>query len=81
VAKHANARKTVVKMETEGLVHRIRVEDDGSGFDPDKLMDEEEIPHFGLFSIRVRLESIGGKFLLKTSPGNGTSATLTIPLS
>ncbi len=81
VAKHANARKTVVKMETEGLVHRIRVEDDGSGFDPDKLMDEEGIPHFGLFSIRVRLESIGGKFLLKTSPGNGTSATLTIPLS
>jgi PAS domain S-box-containing protein len=81
VAKHANASKTIVKMETERLLHRIHVEDDGRGFDADNLTHEEGIPHFGLFSIRVRLESMGGRFRIKTSPGNGTSATLTIPLS
>ncbi len=81
VAKHAKANKIIMKMETEGCLYRIHVEDDGRGFDADNLMHEQGIPHFGLFSIRVRLESIGGKFKIETTPGNGTRAKLSIPLS
>jgi signal transduction histidine kinase len=35
---------------------------------------------FGLFSIRERLESIGGRFRLESSPGNGTKVTLMVPI-
>ncbi|HEY6085209.1 MAG TPA: hypothetical protein VIU63_07415, partial [Nitrospira sp.] len=36
---------------------------------------------FGLFSIRERMLSLGGHFELESSPGNGTTATLVMPLS
>jgi signal transduction histidine kinase len=34
---------------------------------------------FGLFSIRERLEMIGGSFDLDAAPGRGTQVTLTAP--
>ena len=36
---------------------------------------------FGLFSIRERMLSLGGRFDLKASPGKGTVATLVLPIT
>ena len=38
------------------------------------------IPSFGLFSIRERMISLGGRFELVSRPGEGTTATLVLPL-
>ena len=35
---------------------------------------------FGLFSIRERMRALGGSFDLQSSPGQGTTATLVLPL-
>jgi signal transduction histidine kinase len=35
---------------------------------------------FGLFSIRERLEELGGRFEIESKPGAGCKATMTAPL-
>jgi signal transduction histidine kinase len=36
---------------------------------------------FGLFSIRERMMALGGSFDIQSVPGQGTNATLTLPLT
>lgn len=65
---------------------RIIVSDDGAGFDPAAVAAG---PHpsggisskFGLFSIEERMLSLGGRFELYSTPGQGTTATLMLPLT
>jgi signal transduction histidine kinase len=35
---------------------------------------------FGLFSIRERMRGLGGKLDIRSSPGNGTTASLELPV-
>jgi len=82
VVKHANAKK--IKVSIQKVDHRIHicVEDDGVGFDSAKA--ESMITNkktFGLFSIRERLEHLGGNLEIKSSPGCGCRITITSPLS
>lgn len=61
----------------------IQISDQGAGFD---LADARKKAHastsgFGLLSIRERMLSLGGRFELESSPGNGTRATLVLPLT
>ena len=63
----------------EGNVHRITIRDNGAGFDPDQKTDEKET-HIGLQNVKNRIEQMcGGKMLLKSEIGRGTSVTLLIP--
>jgi signal transduction histidine kinase len=36
---------------------------------------------FGLFSIRERMTALGGSFDMRSAPGQGTTATLILPVS
>jgi signal transduction histidine kinase len=65
----------------ELLANVIRHSDDGIGFDPAKVgpgMDEKGA--FGLFSIRERLEPLGGQMNVASKLGQGTQVTLVGPL-
>ena len=75
VAKHAQARHAKVVINKEGDRLQIQVEDDGVGFNVAK----SRTAGFGLFSIRERLDRIGGSLKVKSRPGHGTLVTLTIP--
>lgn len=37
--------------------------------------------HFGLFSLRERMEAMGGSFNIQSAPGQGTTARLTLPFA
>ena len=76
VAKHAQAHHAKVVIEKDGDQLRIQVEDDGVGFNVAK----SGAAGFGLFSIRERLDHIGGHLKVKSKPGHGTVVTLAIPL-
>ncbi len=72
---------------------RIEIQDQGRGMEPDVLMRAGE-PFFttkddggpsrgmglGLFLARAVLERLGGRLLLDSAPGRGTTATLVLPI-
>lgn len=84
--KHANVRQvTLILRQINGSLH-ITVSDQGKGFDPEtvKLVVKtggSPTSGFGLFSIRERMLSLGGRFDLNASPGKGTEATLVLPIT
>jgi PAS domain S-box-containing protein len=82
VVKHARTTSASMSMfqdDTESL--HITVSDQGVGFDPKKrLKDIGENNRFGLFSIRERLELIGGDLEIETSPGHGAVIHIIVPL-
>jgi PAS domain S-box-containing protein len=81
VIKHANATRAVVAVRRREEQVEIRVEDDGVGFDTEGVrLRVGQDGGFGLFSIRERLDVIGGTFEMSSSPGVGSRATLRAPL-
>jgi signal transduction histidine kinase len=53
---------------------RLRVTDDGDGFDPGK-----RTAGFGLLSMQERAKAIGGQFRLDSGLGRGTEIEVVIP--
>jgi len=76
--KHAGIDKAAVKMvRSDGHIHII-IEDRGIGFHPQWF--ESKTDGFGLFSLRKRLEQLGGAMEVVSAPGAGTRVTLRAPL-
>ena len=84
VAKHALSKQaSIIAEESEGKL-RIVVEDQGVGFDLLAIATQKDSPlssKFGLFSIRERMNAMGGDLKFHSAPGEGTRATLILPLS
>ncbi|MCP4613319.1 MAG: PAS domain S-box protein [Planctomycetes bacterium] len=81
VIKHADAHKVKVSFRRINEHIHIDVEDDGKGFDSVKAISTGiEDTKFGLFSIRQRLEQLGGHFEIDTEEGRGSKIMMTAPL-
>ncbi len=81
VVKHAQARNVKVAIWREDSDVQISVEDDGVGFATFPIGSHwSEIKGFGLFSIRERLDYLGGQLKIVSEPGHGTKVTLVAPL-
>ena len=81
VVKHANAQNVKVTINKVDDRIRVSVKDDGVGFDPVEVaLKATERAEFGLFSIRQRLEQLGGRFEIESEPGIGSTITMTAPL-
>jgi PAS domain S-box-containing protein len=77
VVKHARASSVKVSVARYEDNIKIDVEDNGAGFYPVKKKD---LSGYGLFSIRERLDHLGGSFDIDSKPNQGTRVTLTAPL-
>lgn len=81
VAKHAKADKVIVSLARTNKHLELKVQDNGIGFEPDEFHIKPAAQMgFGLLSIRERLTHLGGTFEIKSTPGEGTTVTLTAPL-
>jgi signal transduction histidine kinase len=83
VVKHAATHSAQVAMTLAGddVVH-ISVSDRGAGWaNADEKVDGETTGGFGLFSIRERLELLGGRLEVETAPGRGTRVSIWAPRS
>jgi len=81
IAKHADAHDVSVQINRTDNSIRIRVADDGRGFDVSATKDVTgEQQGFGIFSIRERLTNVGGSFHIASEPGKGTEIILVAPL-
>jgi signal transduction histidine kinase/ActR/RegA family two-component response regulator len=85
--KHAGTGEAIVTMTRDARELRIDVRDDGAGFDLAAAATTAAAQpagglssKFGLFSIRERMKALGGSFEIQSAPGQGTTATLTLPL-
>jgi len=77
VIKHADATQLEVSLEESDGRIRLRVEDDGQGFEPDSA-SQNEAQTWGLKIMRERIESIGGKVQIESEPGEGTRVVFEI---
>jgi signal transduction histidine kinase len=80
IRKHARAKHAWVTMDStdDGRV-RLRVRDNGVGFDPAQAARLAEEGHFGLAGMRKRVTFVGGRFDVRSTPGQGTTVEVAIP--
>jgi signal transduction histidine kinase len=76
VSRHAAARNVDVTVEVDEAKVRVAVEDDGRGFD---VSAAEERGTLGLLGIRERVIMLGGDLRIRSSPGEGTQVSVSIP--
>lgn len=76
--KHGNAQHITITLEFEKSTTRLRIEDDGTGCNPDAPAPPG---HFGLLGMRERVEKLGGTFAFHSAPGSGTTVEVTVPLT
>jgi len=76
--KHADAREVQVQAKVSGDELELCVHDDGKGF-VDGASPEESNRH-GLGNMRSRAEAIGGRLLVQSEPGKGTTIKLLVGL-
>lgn len=81
VVKHAKVDAARLEMTREGDQLRIVVTDEGVGFDPNhRLVQEDSLTGYGLFSIRERIEQVGGHLVIESTPGCGVRVCLIVPI-
>ena len=80
IVKHSqvNSAKIGLQQEDDEFV-RITVSDEGVGFDLKKIYARGGNEGFGLFSLRERLEMIGGRVNIDSAPGEGTRVAMIVP--
>ena len=73
VARHARATCVLVDLDTSCTSFRMRINDDGVGFDPTQTGIGDSTGGLGLKGVRERVDQLGGRFELVSSPGEGVS--------
>ena len=82
VVKHSQVMRADVTCLVEDCRLIVAVSDEGCGFDVAEI--RRALPNagcFGLFSIRERFASMGGGMDIDSAPGDGSTITLTVPLT
>jgi len=81
IVKHADASQASVRLLTSHPVLRLRIADNGNGFDPKSQADNQnQNTNLGLLGIAERVDLLRGSFELKSQPGDGTRMIIEVPL-
>jgi signal transduction histidine kinase len=81
ITRHAHAERASLSVEFSSNTVTLKVEDDGVGFNlPDNPAEYAAKGHFGLLGLKERAELIGASLSMISSPGKGTSLTVTLPV-
>jgi two-component system, NarL family, sensor kinase len=74
---HARAGSALVRLIREPGRLRLRIEDDGVGFDPSSV----PAGRFGLVGMSERARLLGGTLTVESAPGAGTAIDVAVPLT
>lgn len=75
VERHSGATRVVVSWQVENFRGRLRVDDDGRGFDPAGLDPQATS---GIMAMRERVTAIGGRLRIDSAAGRGTQLTVDV---
>ena len=78
VIRHSEANYALVVLEFCSSTVRLRVEDNGRGFDPGVLRNPAR-PSWGLLGIEERAHLLGGTLEVRSVPGEGTTIEVVVP--
>lgn len=76
IAKHSRARAARVEVTVDDGGVRLRVADQGVGFDPGRL---DSRPGLGFVSMRERLRLVQGTVRVQSAPDQGTTVDVWVP--
>lgn len=82
ILRHAHAKEAAVRIGQDNGELSISIRDDGRGFTLQSTTERVAgVRHgLGLRSMQERTEMLGGRFILRSAEGQGTSLHITIPL-
>ena len=69
--QHGDAHAIYMELCFEARSVRLRISDDGCGFDPDQPPRDDG--HWGIAGMRERAERVGAQLRLVSQPGAGTT--------
>jgi signal transduction histidine kinase len=76
IIKHSEASEVSISVRAIDCYLRVRIEDNGNGFEP-----QENMTGFGIQGMRERTAALDGKFYLNSSLGKGCQIIVKIPLN
>jgi signal transduction histidine kinase len=76
IQKHARASEVAVDLTVDQGVVRLRVDDNGVGFDSASSAENR----FGLIGMRERAKLLGGAVVIRSEKGKGTHLEVTLPI-
>lgn len=81
IEKYAHAKNTRLQVGLQNDSIRLKIQDDGRGFDPKKIhLNKKEKGHgLGLMNMRERALSLGGTCEISSALKKGTTITVRIP--
>src|SRR6476646_6198945 len=79
--RHAQAQQIEVEIRYDDQQFRLRVRDDGRGFDPAVSASQGREGHYGLPGMSERAKIVGGKLTVWSEVDAGTEVDLQIPAS
>jgi len=79
IGKYARATRVTVRVWVDTWAICCSIADNGAGFDVSTTLAKKGRPGLGLIGIMGRLEALGGKLDIVSSPGRGTEIRITIP--
>ena len=82
IIKHAEANIVLITAQATKYSFLLKIQDNGKGFDTGILKPQQrKTGSFGLFSIKERIEYLGGILDIQSGDGGGTLVTLNVPVS
>jgi two-component system, NarL family, sensor kinase len=81
VERHAQASEVLLRLQLDDEGLRLRVQDDGRGFEPERPGHGGTGGGLGLLHLRERVEMLGGRLELFSAPGAGTRLNAWLPAS
>jgi signal transduction histidine kinase len=77
VARHAQAREVKVNLQEEDKSLVLNIGDNGKGFDTSILNEKSTL---GILGMEERSLMMGGKYVIESEPGKGTTVKVTVPV-
>jgi ligand-binding sensor domain-containing protein len=77
---HAEARVVRILLAYSSAGIRLRIADNGRGFDPDETV-ESQYDHWGMITMRERAAQIDGQLDIRSHRGEGTVVEVSVPAS
>lgn len=79
IIRHANASDVKVSIRKQRGAVSMTIQDNGKGFEVEKIGASDVAKRLGLLGMRERVELVGGSLSVESTPGQGTTVRADVP--